>query len=423
MEALQHPYRNQFFRQMGLKWYNVAPIDDITGLPIPQEQQPYGMYHCEQVSASTVRDIKEASLAAGKVIKKTWEVVRGLDAETLLFMGFPKQSLQVIKADACLPFAMRLDWCWKEGQTQSKKIIEINCQTPSFWFECLQGNKFAAQYFNLSDPNPEAYDLVRIFLSKQIQRAALKLGKKVNECVVGFTALNNVEDMGTMHWLSRHLQGSGVKTMLFPLEFLGLKKGKGLFYTKSNTKIDILFMWYPLEWVIHDRDENGELLWDGLEQLILNEQVALINFGSGFTLQPKSVFSLISDLGGDFFGEDASTVFDYFPKTSMIAERIGHSYFAKPILGRQGEGGYAVYKNDLLVESSGNDQWYTEQTYVYQELLELPIVDIAGQEMTALWGSWLMNNGEDELVPAGVGMRLSDSPITDDCSYWCPIGI
>lgn len=70
----------------------------------------------------------------------------------------------------------------------------------------------------------------------------------------------------------------------------------------------------------------------------------------------------------------------------MIAETIGHSYFAKPILGRQGEGGYAVYKDDLLVESSGNDDWYTEQTYVYQELLELPIVDIAGQEMTALWG-------------------------------------
>jgi len=54
------------------EWYNVA-IDDISGLP-SQEQQPWNVPL--QVSASTVRDMKEASLAAGKVIKKTWEVIR-----------------------------------------------------------------------------------------------------------------------------------------------------------------------------------------------------------------------------------------------------------------------------------------------------------------------------------------------------------
>ncbi len=149
----------------------------------------------------------------------------------------------------------------------------------------------------------------------------------------------------------------------------------------------------------------------------------LVNFASGFVLQPKSIFSLVTDLGWDFFGSDASCAFEYFPKTAMIAQNIGHSYFAKPILGRQGEGGYAVYKDDYLVESTGKNEWYTSQAYVYQELLELPTVQIEGIEMTALWGSWLMNNGEDELVSAGVGMRLSDGPITDDYSYWCPVGI
>lgn len=422
MKALENPYRNQFFKQMGLKWYNIAPIDDITGLPIIQEQQPYGMYHCERVSASMVREIKEASQAAGRVIKKTWEIVRGLDDSSLLSLGFPQQSLRVIKADSSLPFAMRLDWCWND-LTGDKKIIEINCQTPSFWFECLEGNRFAAQHFNLSDPNPEAYKVVRTSLYRQIEKAAHKLGKKVNECVVGFTALNNVEDMGTMHWLSRHLKGTALTSKLFPLEFLGIEQNIGLFYTRSNTKIDILFMWYPLEWAIHDRDENGELLWDGLERLILDQRVVIINFASGFVLQPKSVFSLITDLGWDFFGDDAFTVFDYFPKTAMLAENIGHSYFAKPILGRQGEGGYATYKNDLLVESSGHNEWYTDQPYVYQELLELPTLEIEGMEMTVLWGSWLLNNGMDEFVPAGVGIRVSDSPITDDYSYWCPIGV
>ncbi len=131
--------------------------------------------------------------------------------------------------------------------------------------------------------------------------------------------------------------------------------------------------------------------------------------------------SLITDLGADFFGEDALTVLKYFPRTSTITADIGNSYFAKPVLGRQGEGGYAVYKDDVLVKSSGNAEWYVKQQYVYQELLDLPTIDVEKVEYTALWGSWLFNINE-EFVPAGVGIRVSSGPITDDYSYYLPIG-
>ena len=178
----------------------------------------------------------------------------------------------------------------------------------------------------------------------------------------------------------------------------------------------------PLEWAIYDFDSQGQGLWSSLERAIAEPTVIAVNFASGFTLQPKSIFSLITDLGYDFFGDDALCVWDYFPKTSRLATDIGHSYFAKPILGRQGEGGYAVYKGDVLVESSGNADWYTSQQYVYQQLLELPLIEIDGREYTALWGSWLFNINQ-EFVPAGVGVRVSDGPITDDFSYWCPIGV
>ncbi len=58
---------------MGLKWYNVAPIDEVTGLPITNGQQPYGMYYCKKISSTVVQEMKQASEAAGRVIKKTWE--------------------------------------------------------------------------------------------------------------------------------------------------------------------------------------------------------------------------------------------------------------------------------------------------------------------------------------------------------------
>lgn len=406
---------------MGLKWFNTCSIDELTGLPIARDWQPYGMYHCQKIPESQVHEMKAASAAAGKVIRKVWEVVRGLEDDMLLELGFPFQSLKVAKADNFSPFTMRLDWSWNH-QTGEKKIIEINCQTPSFLFECLEGNKYAANYFGMRNPNPEAIDVVRASLTYQLTQAANELGKNLSDCTIGFTALNNVEDMGTMNWIANQAKRLGFNATLFPLEFLSVVEKQGIWYAKNNQRIDILFMWYPLEWAIYDRDEKGDGLWAALENVIMQKQAIITNFASGFVLQPKTIFSLITDLGADFFAEDAFAVLKYFPKTSTVSSEIGSSYFAKPILGRQGEGGYAVYKNDTLIESSGNAEWYTQQQYIYQELLDLPTINIEEVEYTCLWGSWLFNVNE-EFIPAGVGMRVSVSPITDDYSYYLPIGV
>jgi len=76
----------------------------------------------------------------------------------------------------------------------------------------------------------------------------------------------------------------------------------------------------------------------------------------------------------------------------MIAEEIGHSYFAKPILGREaGRKADTQYTEYLLVESSEMIQWYTEQTYVYQKVVRENGPDIAEQEMTLV--VWLNNGG------------------------------
>lgn len=420
MEVFEHPNRALFFRKMGLKWGNVCPIDEDTGLPLTQEEQPYGMYHCQKIPPTQIEEIKAASADTGRVIRKVWDVVKGLSDDILLDLGFPPESLKVIKTDGLTPFTMRLDWSWNQA-SQEYKIIEINCQTPSFLFECLAGNKYAAEYFGLEDPNPEAIEVVRDSLRYQLAQAAAWLGKRLSDCTVAFTALNNVEDMGTMHWLAGQAKCVVNDVLLFPLEFLKVVSNKQLRYIKSDRPIDILFMWYPLEWAIYDRDEQGNMLWGALEKAIASRQVAIVNFASGFVLQPKTIMSLITDLGADFFGEDALSVLKYFPQTSTIASDIGNSYFAKPVLGRQGEGGYAVYKDDVLVESSGNAEWYVKQQYIYQELLDLPTIDVEGVEYTALWGSWLFNINE-KFVPAGVGMRVSAGPITDDYSYYLPIG-
>ncbi|GAB1542832.1 hypothetical protein NUACC21_55060 [Scytonema sp. NUACC21] len=404
---------------MKMGWYNVCPIEEGTGIPLTDQETPYALYYCQKVSPRTIEEIKHASELVGSVLMQAWSIVRKLDEETLLYYGFPKDAIKVVKSDALAPFCMRLDWCWNE-ETGVKKVIETNPQTPSFWFECTEGNGKVAQYFGLKEPVVKAQDILSLTLNQHIQRASFILNKRLAECRVAFTALNNAEDLGTMRWLSRHFHH---KSTVLPLEFLRIKDGKYLFDSRTGKPIDILFMWYPIEWAIHDTDDKGQKLWPALEQLILEKKIVIVNFASAFALQPKSIFALITDLGLDLFsGKDAETIFNYFPKTSMAPENIGNSFFAKPILGREGEGGFAVRAGDIAVRSHSNDPWYTEQDYVYQELLELPYIEIAQQSMTAVWGAWLYNNGHDQLISGGVGMRVSEGRITDNISYWCPIG-
>lgn len=262
--------------------------------------------------------------------------------------------------------------------------------------------------------------ILSLSLNQQIERAAKYLKKSHTDCNVTFTALNNAEDLGTMRWLSSHYHH---QSTVLPIEFLRIKDGKYLFDSRTGKPIDVLFMWYPVEWVINDIDENGNRLWQGLEELILKKKIVIVNFGSAFALQPKSIFALIYDLGLEYLSsENAETVINYFPRTSLSQQDIGDTYFAKPILGREGEGGFAVKSGKMVYSSENSDDWYRRQQLVYQQLLELPKLDVAGELMTAVWGSWLYNDGSDELVSGGLGMRVSQSEITDNLAYWCPVG-
>jgi glutathionylspermidine synthase len=418
-KIFNNPQRKHLFQSLKMGWYDVCPIEEGTGIPLSEQTVPYALYHCQKIQRQTIQDIRDASVAVGKVLHRTYSIIKSLDHQTLLSYGFPAESIKLIQNDTLSPFCMRLDWCWNP-ETGVKKVIETNPQTPSFWFECHEGNDQVAQHFGYQAPVVNIQQILSFCLEQNIKEAAKIINKPVNDCNVVFTALNNAEDLGTMNWLSHHFYQ---KSTTIPLEFLRIQDGKYLFDQRNGKPIDILFMWYPIEWVINDLDENGQGLWTALEELILNQKIVVVNFASAFALQPKSVFALIHDLGLDFFNADeAETIINYFPKTSLNPADIGDTYFAKPILGREGEGGFAVKAGKIAFSSATKDDWYRQQQLVYQELLELPKFEIAEKMMTTVWGAWLYNNGDDEFIAGGLGMRVSDSEITDNLAYWCPIG-
>lgn len=412
MKAFQSVERDRFFRQLQMPWYNLALINAVS--PVPE---PYALYYCHPVTQQQISEMERSADRVGAVLLYVWSVIREFDTETLLEYGFPEETIRVVKFDGLAPFCMRLDWCWNE-KTGVHKVIEANVQTPSFWFECIEGNAKVAEHFGMKPAQIGLKSALSLSMSQQLQRAADWIRKPIEQCNIGLTTLNNAEDLGTMRWLNQFVSP---ERCAFGIEELRIKDHQYLFH--RDRPIDILFMWYPVEWAIHDRDSNGAKLWDALEELILKRKIAIVNFASAFSLQPKSIFALISDLGLDFFPPDlAETVYEFFPKTAQTSDEMGDTYFAKPVLGRQGEGCFSMINGEIGVQSANQDPWYTEQDYVYQELLEFPSIEIEHRSMTALWSTWLFNNG-NRFASSGIGLRVSEGKITDDYSYWCPIGI
>jgi glutathionylspermidine synthase len=412
--------RQQLFQSLKMGWHNVCPNVLETGTPLSGETIPYALYYCEKIQRETIQDIRDASVAVGKVLNHAWSIIKSLDHSNLLKYGFPAESIKLIQNDTLTPFCMRLDWCWNL-ETGVKKVMENNPQTPSFWFECHEGNDQVANHFGYQPPVVNIQQILSFCLEENIKKAAKAINKPVKDCNVVFTALNNAENLGTMNWLSQHLYQ---KSTTIPLESLQIQDDEYLLDQRTGKPIDILFMWYPIEWAIHDLDKNVQGLWIALEDLILKQKIVVVNFASAFALQPKSVFALIQDLGLDFFDADeAETILKYFPKTSLNPHDIGDIYFAKPILGKEREGGFAMEAGKVTFSKGSKKNWDQQQQLVYQELLELPQLEIADKMMTNVWSAWLYNDGDDEFIAGGVGMMVSDSDdVTDNLAYWCPIG-
>jgi glutathionylspermidine synthase len=404
--------RTRFYQSIDFPWYNLAPASNPAGQPMP-----YALYYCQPVVPKTIAELQAASAAVGQVFLEVWEVLREMDDEDLACYGFPEETWNLIRWDETPPWCMRLDWCWHEG-TGTYKVIETNSQTPSFWYEPTIGNGLLAAHFGLKPIDDQPGKLLQTTLQAQLQQAAQSLGKPLANCQVAFTALNNPEDLNTMAWVSGYHSGGKV----FPLERMRLDNGLRVYDAADNQTIDILLLWYPLEWLILDTDSQGVPLWPELERLMKQKKVAIVNFGSAFALQSKGVFALIREIGvGEFSAAAAAAIEQYFPKTALDEIEIGDNYFAKPVFGRQGEGAVAVIDGEDAYTGNMTDDFYTEQPYVYQELLEFPTIRLGGKEMTELWGVWLYNHN-GKMVADAVGKRLSQSKVTDDGAYWCPVG-
>jgi len=87
-------------------------------------------------------------------------------------------------------------------------------------------------------------------------------------------------------------------------------------------------------------------------------------------------------------------------------------HIKKPVFSREGSNIELININE---SHSPVDAGYGGEGFVYQEYFEMPCFQDGASKNYPVIGSWIINN-----LPAGIGIREDDSPVTLNTSRFVP---
>lgn len=401
--------RSNFYNQIKNFW------PDLYG-------EEYALFDISAIDEPDLREIRLCTLRVGKIYFKAAELIRNVDVQTLIDLGFPRGTFDFIRLKTIPSESViaRLDLV-KYGD--SYKCIEINSDTPTFIKELFYVNGLVAKKFNLEDPNVGMAEQLGKAVRKSVADSAKWL--KEEEPYVVFTAHEeNIEDKNTVLYLQELYS---LPAKFIPLHKLRIEPGKGL-YDEKGRKINILYrQTFPIESLINDEDSSGNKIGQWLLQLVLENKLAIINPPSAFLLQNKAVQAVIWGLhenSDDFYTEEEhSWIQKYFLPTYLEPDPfLGKKvpYVKKPIFGREGDTVQIFGPSGKLLAEEDH-KTYTDVPSIFQRFVELPQTCYLSEKGKLnghqLIGSFLING-----KPSAIGFRVGGE-ITNNLSCYLPAGL
>lgn len=379
--------------------------------------EEYALYDIKLVSKEELASIRLISERIGAIFFKSASLLRRVPDETLLEMGFSKETLSFLrlKTIPAESVVSRLDLI---PYGDSYKCIEINADTPTFIKELFHINGLVCKEFGVANPNED----MELFLRKAVQESINQSTHKENPHIVFTAHEDNIEDRETVLYLQK-----GVPSKFTPLHKLQIQKGVGLF-DEDGMKIDILYrQTFPIESLITDEDEEGNPIGLWLLDLIEEGKLLIINPPSAFLLQNKAVQAIIWGLHEEnhpFYTEqEHEWIEKYFLPTYLEPDPFlqkGIPFVKKPSFGREGDTVEIFNRNGQLIHAD-IQRSYSEFIPVYQQFIEHPKVTFNSekgiQEGQLLLGSFLLNGKS-----AALGFRVGGT-ITNNLSYYLPVGL
>lgn len=278
----------------------------------------------------------------------------------------------------------RFDFTFKNGVP---KLLEFNADTPTSLFESS-----VVQWFWLQDRYPKKDQF------NSIHEKLIAYWKFLKEYLYDYTlhfscVRDNPEDFTTTEYLRDCAIQAGLDTKFIYVEEIGWDLRNTEFLDLENSSIKNIFKLYPYEWLVNE-DFGRNMTVDRNKAYWIEPPWKML-------LSNKAILPILWELNPGH----SNLLESYFETDNF---KLGINYAKKPLLSREGQNIELISYGSTIAQTSGD---YGEEGFIYQELCTLPEFD----GKYPLIGSWVV--GQES---AGIGIRESDTLITDNLSRFVP---
>ncbi len=280
----------------------------------------------------------------------------------------------------------RFDLAW-DGRGMPR-MLEYNADTPTALVEAA-----IAQWYWLQDVHPSGDQFNS--LHERLVEAWQRWAPSHPGGPLGFLSQDSVEDRQTTAYLRDTAHQAGLPTLQMGLEDLGWDEARGCFVDLDERPLQSAFKLYPWEFMVRDgfgpqlaRQPRPCLWLEPPWKMLLSNKAILARLWEWY---PDCPYLLPAYLDG--------------PR-----ELGGAGFVRKPILGREGANVEICRPGQPLI-ATHPDPAYGAEGCVWQAIAAVPECD----GWTPILGAWIVD-GE----PAGLGIRESRGPITDNRSCFVP---
>lgn len=311
------------------------------------------------------------------------EAARYLTSGELGDLGLPDGSLELAAASlASEPFTLygRFDVAYGGGG--DAKLLEYNADTPTGLIEAA-----VCQWFWLEDkfPGNDQYNS----LHERLVRAWGRLNTPGARLHVAHLGSAPDEEWVTAAYLRDTADQAGLDTQALTMETIGWDADRACFVDSYGGRIDTIFKLYPWEDMLAEpfgRHIAGDTTtWvEPVWKVLLSNKMLLVALWRCFPGHPMLL-----------------------PAATAPDVELGPWWVSKPLHGREGA-------NVTVRSPEGGDTNpgpYGPEGFVYQQYTRLPT--FSGNR--AVCGLWVVDG-----KPAGLGIRESDTLITDDYARFVP---
>lgn len=340
--------------------------------------------------AFNMQQVEELEKATQELFDRCLDAVQHvIDHKLYHLFNIPAQYIPIIEQswnDELPSIYGRFDFAY-DGY-HPPKMLEFNADTPTslfeasvvqwFWLEDIQRG---SDQFNSIHEKLIAYWK---YLQEYLNPGPLHL------CCLK----DNLEDLTTVEYLRDCAIQAGLNTEFIYLEDLGWDAESHQFVDMENQPIANLFKLYPWEWLMNE--EFGQHIITSASKTMWIEPAWKI------LLSCKAILPILWKL----FPNHPNLLPAYFDATPLKSD-----FVKKPIYSREGENVTIVKSQQVLAYTDGN---YGSEGYIFQEYNPLPKFN----DNYTIIGSWVIG-----CEPAGIGIRESNTMITDNLSRFVPHAI